>query len=78
MSLADRLATITPTTTCLVCVWYRTLTKRDKDAFNQTATHVPDTYSYAAFYQMCAEEGLQCSETSFKRHLKNPDHREPR
>jgi hypothetical protein len=76
MSLADRLSTIAPTTTCLVCVWYRTLAKEDKAAFDRIVPRVPDEISYASFHRECAEEGLPASETSFKRHLKN--HRDPR
>lgn len=73
MSLADRLPTLEPRPSpndCITCTWYRGLPERDKLAFNDLAERRDITRAW--LLELCsAEEGLDCGETSFRRHMQN-------
>lgn len=70
MSLAERAANFTARSlsSCRTCAWYDKLPDEDKQAFEQLANR--DDLYRADFLDMCREEGLQCSETAFRRHMK--------
>lgn len=75
MSLADRASQLAPTQGmgCITCFWYDSQPQRDRAAFDELAAR--KDISKSALHRLCAEEGLQCGITSFKRHM---DHHEPR
>ena len=72
MSLADLAATVKPRslTTCITCTWYDKLPKRDRIAFDRLVARPDITNNQLR--ELCRdEEGLEASESSFKRHIKN-------
>lgn len=72
MSLADRLATWEPVARnqCRTCAWYATQTDEDKDAYRQFLKLIDDgQVARAQVLRVFQEEGLDCTESSFNRHL---------
>lgn len=73
MSLAEHVNTIpTSRMQCLTCIWLDTLPDGEREAFAQIAARVgpkPTDLSASQFYRWCCDEGLECNESSFKRHL---------
>jgi hypothetical protein len=69
VSLAERAKDYSQPPLCLTCLWYDQLSGTEKEAFDQLAAR-EDVYK-RDLLDMCAEEGLQCSETSFRRHMRN-------
>lgn len=71
MSLAQRLNQVTPTRhgqQCLTCAWLAQQTEEDRQAFTDWVTN---GWSIAQLRANCLEEGLEVSETSFGRHIRN-------
>ena len=71
MSLAQRLQQVTPTRNgqqCITCAWLDQQTPDDRQAFTDW---VGNGWSIAQLRKACFDDGLQVSETSFGRHVRN-------
>lgn len=74
MSLAERLENWAPTVrnNCRTCAWYDKLSSKEKKAVDEFLTLIDSGQaSRPEILAIFQEEGLDCAETSFSRHLKN-------
>lgn len=75
MSLSERLKHLKPAlgpNDCRTCVWLDQQTVKDQAAF---WSWLDEGKPPGQLRRECAEEGLEVSDTSFARHVKNPRHR---
>lgn len=58
-------------TTCRTCEWFLSLSPEEQKGFN---IWLAQGRSRRGLWRACARAGLKCSDSSFREHLKNPEH----